>query len=210
VAGVPLEFPLAGPAAQTEGRALLARWREPHRRYHGERHLRDVLATATLLLRSPEPAPAAGTELELPVLLAAWWHDAVYNPAGSANEEASARLAEQVLPRCGAPGALSAEVARLVRLTADHDPGPGDLAGEVLCDADLAVLARPPAAYAGYVAAVRAEYAALDEPAWRAGRTQVLRSLLCRPRLFRTTPAARWEQPARRNLEAELSGLRPD
>jgi len=116
-------------------------------------------------------------------------------------------LAEQVLPRCGAPPALSAEVARLVRLTASHDPAPGDVAGEVLCDADLAVLARPPAAYAGYVAAVRAEYAALDEPTWRAGRAQVLRSLVSRPRLFRTAPAAGWEERARRNLAAELEAL---
>ena len=35
----------------------------------------------------------------------------------------------------------AAEVARLVRLTETHDPADDDLAGQALCDADLAILA---------------------------------------------------------------------
>ena len=35
---------------------------------------------------------------------------------------------------------------------------PGDANGAVLCDADLAVLASPPEAYAAYASAVREEY----------------------------------------------------
>ncbi len=73
------------------------------------------------------------------------------------------------------------EVARLVRLTVTHDPDGGDLNGETLCDADLAVLASDPAAYAAYAAAVREEYGFVPDDAFREGRAAVLRHLLDLP-----------------------------
>ena len=101
-----------------------------------------------------------------------------------------------------------AEVARLVRLTGTHDPGPGDRNGEVLCDADLAVLAGAPADYARYAAAVREEYAFVPDDAFRDGRAAVLRQLLDLPRLFRTPHGRdRWEPAARHNLRSELALL---
>ncbi|CCA57354.1 hypothetical protein SVEN_4068, partial [Streptomyces venezuelae ATCC 10712] len=73
------------------------------------------------------------------------------------------------------------EVARLVRLTTSHDPAPGDLNGETLCDADLAILATAPDTYQGYAAAVREEYAFVPDDAFREGRAAVLRHLLDSP-----------------------------
>ncbi|MEV0413923.1 hypothetical protein AB0I68_24720 [Streptomyces sp. NPDC050448] len=179
---------------------LLAAWAEPQRRYHTTAHLADVLARIDVL--APHAADPAAVEL------AAWFHDAVYRPDRSENEERSAALAERALPELGIDAARTAEVARLVRLTVTHDPAPGDTNGEVLCDADLAVLAGGPDAYAAYAAAVRAEYGFVPEDAFRAGRAAVLRQLLALPRLFRTPyGSAQWEAPARRNLAAELAGL---
>lgn len=140
-----------------------------------------------VLLRIDELAEHAD---DLPtVQLAAWFHDAVYRPDRSENEERSAALAERALPELGIGAARTAEVARLVRLTVTHDPAPDDPDGEVLCDADLAVLAGSPDQYAAYAAAVRAEYAFVPDPDFTAGRTAVLTQLLSLPRLFRT-PAA--------------------
>ncbi len=100
------------------------------------------------------------------------------------------------------------EVARLVRLTASHDPAAGDTDGAVLCDADLAVLARDEAGYAQYVAGVRREYGHVPDAAFRAGRAAVLRSLVAQPRLFRTPSGfARWESAARRNVADELAQI---
>src|SRR5215212_8745420 len=95
------------------------------------------------------------------VQLAAWYHDAVYAiPAGQiSNEEASARLALRELSLVGLEQEDLNQVARLVRLTETHQPGPRDPDGELLCDADLAILASDPADYAAYVADIRAEYA---------------------------------------------------
>ncbi|GAA1591592.1 MULTISPECIES: HD domain-containing protein [Streptomyces] len=179
---------------------LLAAWSEPQRRYHTTAHLADVLARTDVL--AAHAADRAAVEL------AAWFHDAVYRPDRSENEERSAALAERALRELGIPEDRTAEVARLVRLTTTHDPAPGDANGEVLCDADLAVLAGDPDAYAAYAAAVRAEYGFVPDDAFRAGRAAVLRQLLGLPRLFRTPyGAAHWEAPARRNLAAELASL---
>ena len=97
---------------------------------------------------------------------------------------------------------ITAEVARLVRLTVTHDPAAGDTNGEVLCDADLAILAAAPEEYAAYAAAVREEYGFVPDDAFRDGRAAVLRQLLGLPRLFRTphgiagVGAARPAEPA--------------
>lgn len=141
------------------------------------------------------------------VRLAAWYHDAVYDPRRADNEERSAHVAESELAAAGLAVGSIARVARLVRLTTGHDAPAGDSDGEVLCDADLAILAAPAGDYDCYVAAVREEYGHVDEPAWRAGRGEVLTGLLDRPRLFRTTAGRAWQQAARDNLRRELTTL---
>ncbi|MET9625776.1 hypothetical protein ABZZ37_34105 [Streptomyces sp. NPDC006464] len=192
-----------GPDPLPYGRNLLSRWAEPQRRYHTVDHLRAVLD------RIDELADLGGEggELEL-VRLAAWFHDAVYRPDRSENEERSAVLAEKALTEAGLTVHEVAEVARLVRLTVSHDPADGDINGEALCDADLAILASAPDTYARYTAAVREEYAFVPEDAFREGRAAVLRHLLSLPRLFRTPyGAAAWESAARGNMERELKAL---
>lgn len=251
-----------GPDPAPYGRALLDRWAEPHRRYHGTDHLRAVLDHVDeLAAHLPGPAttngpadgptngpahgptdgpadrpangpadgptdrpadgptdgpeavaqavPGNGRGLDpAAVRLAAWFHDAVYRPDRSENEERSARLAERALTEAGVPAARVAEVARLVRLTVTHDPADDDLNGAVLCDADLAVLAGTPEQYAHYAAEIRQEYAFVPDDAFRDGRSAVLRQLLGLPRLFRTAHArTRWEAQARHNLTTELALL---
>ncbi|MGX6742089.1 HD domain-containing protein [Streptomyces xantholiticus] len=179
---------------------LLARWAEPQRRYHTTDHLVAVLDRIDELEQYADD-PAL-------VRLAAWFHDAVYLPDRSANEERSARLAERALPEAGVSDGATAEVARLVRLTVTHDPDAADRNGQVLCDADLAVLAAAPDAYAAYAAAVREEYAFVPEEAFRDGRAGVLRQLLGLPYLFRTPHGQReWEERARHNITVELELL---
>ena len=179
---------------------LLARWSEPQRHYHTVDHLTAVLNHIDVLEEH-----AADPDL---VRLAAWFHDAVYLPDRSENEERSAHLAERALAEAGLTPAATAEVARLVRLTVTHAPEADDVNGQVLCDADLAILAAPPEPYAAYTAAVREEYAFVPEDAFREGRAAVLRQLLALPRLFWTPYGTeRWEKAARDNITAELDRL---
>jgi predicted metal-dependent HD superfamily phosphohydrolase len=193
---------LAGdsPTSRTEWAAVVGAWSEPHRRYHDLAHLAAVLGIVDQL---------AGDALDpVAVRLAAWYHDVAYDPERSDNEEVSAARA-----RIGLLGlvddATVAEVERLVLLTADHDPAPDDANGAVLCDADLAVLASPPEAYAAYASAVRAEYGHLSDETFTAGRTAVLEQLLALPALYRLPEvAAQLTGRARANMTAELALLR--
>ena len=188
------------PTSRTEWAAVIAAWSERHRRYHDLSHLAAVLGLVDALAPAADDADA--------VRLAAWYHDVVYDPRRIDNEEVSAERA-----RAGLRGLVPAdrveEVARLVLLTAGHDPAPDDANGAVLCDADLAVLAGPPEAYAAYASAVRAEYGHLSDAEFTAGRTAVLEHLLALPALYRLPAvAAEWTPRARANLAAELSLLR--
>ncbi len=195
-----LPWPLTGADPLRE--ELLAAYGDPSRGHHGTRHLAEVLA------RLDELA-AAGTAYDrTPVLLAAWFHDAVYDGERDA-EERSATWAEEALP-VHADAATVAEVARLVRLTEHHHPEPDDANGCALSDADLAILAADPDRYEEYVAAVRTEYAHLPDEVFAAGRADVLRSLTAGPELFRT-PHGRntWESAARANVARELEKLVP-
>ena len=182
--------------------SLLARYREPHRRYHGVTHVLRVLRTVDELLVAAGPANDPGA-----VRLAAWYHDAIYDAraASGANEAASAALARRDLATLGQPPQRADVVERLVLVTVAHTPSSADEA--VLCDADLAVLAADPATYAAYATGVRAEYGHVDDDAWRLGRAAVLRSFLARPVLFHTPPMAGRAATARANLTAELASL---
>ncbi|WP_067489824.1 HD domain-containing protein [Actinomadura hibisca] len=188
---------LAGPHARRIGTELDARYGEEHRRYHTRAHLTAVLDLVDELADHAADPDA--------VRLAAWFHDAVYDPQRADNEDRSARLARRMLADTDLPEATVDEVARLIVLTETHAPDADDRNGQVLCDADLAVLGSDPDAYAAYAAAVREEYAFVPDEFFKAGRAEVLTGLLELPALFHTPQArARYEEKARANLRTEL------
>lgn len=179
---------------------------EPHRRYHTVEHITEVMAEVDRLLTARSGAADEASAVRLAVC----FHDAVHDPraAGRANEEASAKLATVRLLAAGVTPTIVSEVARLVRLTADHAVDPTDLVGSVLVDADLSILASDADRYDRYVSDVRAEYGHVDDEAWRAGRGAVLRRFLDADPLYRSGPdRARREREARVNLERELAAL---
>ena len=183
--------------------ALVSRYREPHRQYHGVAHVRRVLADVNELMRAVVVSDPAA------VRLAAWYHDAIYAPRSSTNEQDSADLADRELAEVGISDDRRREVARLILLTAGHvalDPAV-DPAGAVLLDADLAVLSAEPAVYDAYVNGVRSEYQHVDDAAWRSGRAGVLHRFLDAARIYSTATMSAREPRARANLTAELATL---
>jgi predicted metal-dependent HD superfamily phosphohydrolase len=190
---------------------IVSRHRQPHRRYHGLRHL------VWMVRHVHELAEPAGP-IDVPVALAAaFFHDAIYEPAADDNEERSAQLATNQLGAIGWSDNDVELASTCVLATAGHfdDPDAGDDSAAARCravvlDADLAVLGADPAAYQAYATGVRAEYSHIDESTWRVRRSAVLQRLLARDRLY-LTAAARgwWEDRARANLVAELSSLVP-
>jgi predicted metal-dependent HD superfamily phosphohydrolase len=186
---------------------ILARHREKHRRYHTASHVVwvirhvDELATVETVDHLDE------------IVAAAFYHDAVYEPAYPANERASARLARRDLAAIGWTDEAVERVGSMIEAT-EHGADVANVADgaehdtAVLLDADLAVLGADPEGYRAYVAGVRSEYRHVDDDDWRVGRAAVLAGFLQRPTIYRTATARdRWEQRARANLTAELAGL---
>ena len=213
-----VEAPAASQAQLTAqvaelGKSLLQAWEQPHRAYHHSGHLSQMLTDLDRLYahRTQGSTPLA-------LILAAWFHDAVYEGAPGEDERRSEQLASASLESLVTAGLLTGHelqmVSLLVRATATHElPESADLpAGyepadiELFLDADMAILAADSAHYRRYLRGVRSEYSHFDDEAFRAGRTTFLRSILDRKRIFLSEEGLQlWEEPARANLSAELS-----
>lgn len=190
--------------AEAAAAELVARYAEPHRRYHDTEHVRAVLRDSATLadeLRLPE--------LECALLAtAAGAHDVVYDGQPGEDERRSAEWAREWLVLAGVAEVHVARVEALVLATLTHSAPSEDLTALALLDADLAILGADQATYDRYRVAVREEYAALDEPTWRAGRAAVMSELLARVPLYATAAARdRWEVAARANIARELDSL---
>lgn len=199
------------------GENLLARYEQPHRKYHTSVHLSEMLtALKTLYEQHHTATPRA-------VLLAAWFHDAVYEANPGDDEAASADLARTALTPLASTGSLTnrevTAIAHLIELTASHQLADGieeytsgaltraDAA--FFLDADLAILAADSPRYTRYVAGVRAEYAHYAPDAFTRGRAAILQGFLNRTAIYASDTAhLLWDAPARLNLRTELEGYR--
>ncbi|GLH75828.1 hypothetical protein SSBR45G_07360 [Bradyrhizobium sp. SSBR45G] len=175
---------------------LIAAYTAAGRHYHNLGHIEDCLA------RLDRVAGLSARDREI-LTLAIWWHDVVYDPRRSDNEEQSAVLAERHV----APD-MREEVGRLIRLTRTHDVAPGDRRGALLVSIDLAVLGADEVTYDAYAHAIRREYADVPDEAYRAGRAAVLERFASRPVIYPDQDlAAALDQQARANLARELREL---
>lgn len=185
--------------------SLVSRYREPLRRHHGLRHLVWVVRHVHELV---EHEPVDDIDA---VVVAAFFHDAIYDPTSHDNEAASARFAQHKLSELGWSERRVEHVTGMIEATAAHRiaNAEGDTDTAVLLDADLAVLGADPSAYQAYANGIRAEFGHLDDAAWSAGRAGVLDEFLDRDAIYATpTARTRWEARARANLTAELASLR--
>lgn len=183
-------------------RAVVARYREPQRRYHTLAHLGycfERFDEARSVARRP-------AEIEL----ALWFHDAVYDPRRADNEARSADWARLVVHAAGLPEAVADRVQALIMATR-HETAPRDADAQLLVDVDLAILGAAPVRFDEYERRIRAEYAWLSDADFRAGRGTLLRRLLARPRIYGTGYFfERCEARARSNLARSLSRLARD
>jgi predicted metal-dependent HD superfamily phosphohydrolase len=175
---------------------LASAYAAPGRHYHNLAHIEDCLAA----LARVEGISANDREL---LSEAIWWHDVVYDPARSDNEELSAQLAERHLR-----ADISSEVGRLIRLTRTHDVKADDRLGAILISIDLSILGAEPARYDAYAAAIRQEFIHVSDADYRAGRAAVLRRFAARQVIYPDAGfAATYDQRARDNLARELASL---
>ena len=177
------------------------RYAEPHRRYHTLLHIAACLDARAEITRASLP------EVDLALL----FHDVVYEPLASDNEERSAHLLLEEGRRAWLNERLLARAAPLVAAT-KHGAAEGSPDTEEACivvDADLSILGSDPGIFAEYERQVREEYACVDDAAYEAGRARVLTTFLERETIYATRRGQRlWEASARRNLENSLATSR--
>jgi predicted metal-dependent HD superfamily phosphohydrolase len=186
------EHGAAPEVAERWWRDLAARYSEPQRHYHTMQHVAEILP-----LVSTSSARAA-----------VWFHDAIYDPRGTDNEERSAVLARDALHDLRFDQATIDSVAAAIRATAHHDPAglPPDLVR--FLDSDLSILGADRERYRAYTAAVRREYAHVPDAIFRPARRAILQSFAARPRIYFTDELRdRFEAAARANLAREIEEL---
>ena len=180
-------------------RRLIEAHSEKQRHYHNLQHLEECLGeldTVSLLTKQPKI-----------IEMALWFHDAVYDPRSSTNEEDSANLAVACLTTANLTTETVEVVRQLILCTKTHQPGTTPDAA-LLIDIDLAILGQPAARFKVYEQGIKAEYSWVPEATYAQKRTEILTGFLRRPTIYRTEKLKqKYEATARTNLENAITLL---
>ena len=178
---------------------LIARYSEPHRRYHTVRHLEECfekLAEVRALAEHP-------AEVEI----ALWYHDAIYDTRSKENEAESAALARAKVLAAGGVEKSASRISQLIMATR-HDVVPNGKDAKLLVDVDLSILGATAERFDEYEQQVREEYSWVPESVFRKERRRILQTILARPSIFNTQLFIdRYEAQARNNLERSITRL---
>jgi predicted metal-dependent HD superfamily phosphohydrolase len=180
---------------------ILREYGSPARRYHSLSHVAACLEVM-------ERHVPAGAETRH-IAMAVFWHDYVYDPTRTDNEEKSAVAFEEASQSMKLDARFIGEVREMV-LATKHDASVAGKAERVLylVDVDLSILGEAEEVFDAYETGVREEYAFVPDDAFRAGRSKILRRLLERPHLYETPRfRAAYEASARKNLARSLERL---
>lgn len=179
---------------------LCASYSQIYRAYHTLDHLIQVFE------KLEHNADRIGDPLRL--AFATWYHDIVYDPRATDNEERSAEAARMDLKSMHADAVFIDRVTRLILATKSHAKGGVDNDDDLFLDCDYSILGSEPEAYKIYAGQARREYAHLTNAEWQRGRTAFLTHAAAQPRTFRTIAFENlYGTKARTNMMVELASL---
>ena len=181
-------------------KALTFAYSQDNRHYHNLTHINDCLEQ---LNTCALPATRADA-----IMLALWFHDAIYCWRSSNNEIESANWADKFLANNDAGCALRQSVEGLILATSHFVPEPRTGDQLTIIDIDLSILGRDPGHYQHYETAIRREYSQVPDMVFRRERKKVLQSFLERDRIFVTEQFhTLYEERARANLAQAIAAL---
>lgn len=181
-------------------RAIDAAYSEGHRHYHTSEHIEHCL-------REFDSSPGLARE-PAEVELALWFHDAIYDPYESENEERSADWACTLLRRHDV-GAARVDRVQDHILATRHAAPATTRDSQLVVDIDLSILGADARSYADFEVRVRREYRRVPSLLFRRKRAEILESFLARPQIYMTDPFhERYEAAARHNLAQAIAALR--
>lgn len=181
------------------GALLLEVYTAEGRYYHDARHVAKCLEW---LQRMRHLAQRPGE-----IAVAIWFHDAVYDPRRSDNEERSADWARQFLQSSKAAPEITRRITEMILATKTHDVPSGD--GALMMDIDLSILGTDETAFDAFERDVHREYAWVAEEKYRAGRATILQEFLDRNPIYQIREMRDLlEQTAKKNLARRIKELR--
>lgn len=182
------------------------------RHYHTVVHLDEMIHFFQLLRDEGYPT-SMSLDRARTILLAIFFHDAIYNVKSASNEEDSAILFEEFAFAADFSEThveLAANVTKYIRATQKHEVSDSnyiDLA--LFLDLDMAVLGKNEEAYKSYSALIRREYNFVPRDVYCEKRAEILQLFLQQTHIY-GTPVFRdaFESQARSNLRKEINALR--
>lgn len=140
------------------------------------------------------------------IVFAIAYHDFVYRATQSDNEEQSAEVARLQLQSIQFPEKEIKRCEQIILATKKHEAVNRET--DLFTDADLAILGADRERYLRYAADVRKEYSIYPDLLYKPGRKKVLTHFLKMNRIYKTEEFfTKYEQSARRNLQAEFESL---
>lgn len=191
----------------TKDRVLIGKlWAELEKSYGGKKRFYHNLTHIRYMVSKAMLYRSAISDIDV-LLFSIFYHDIVYDATRQDNEQKSAELAIARLTTLSVPPEKIAECHKQIMATKHHaESGEPDV--NFVLDLDLAILGDTPDLYDEYCKNIRREYAIYPDLLYRTGRKKVLKHFLTMERIFKTDEFfARYEQPARVNMQRELETL---
>ena len=181
-------------------------WTEVEQNYSGKKRYYHTLQHLDNLLAELTEVKGAIQNRET-VLFTLYYHDIIYNPLKSDNEERSAALAEKRMKQAGVSNAMIECCTKQILATKSHIES-ADSDTNYFTDADLSVLGQDWEIYSLYYKNVRKEYFIYPDFMYNPGRKKVLSHFLSMHRIFKTDFFYnRFEVQARQNMRREIELL---
>jgi len=180
--------------------SLVEHYSSGDRAYHNLSHIQSLLSLSASLIDKIQNRDA--------LYFAVWFHDVIYDPKRSDNEEKSAEFAAEALASLGVPEQTIAIVQEMILATKHHRVA--NLSWDLMAflDLDTSILGAPQEIYKDYSRAIRKEYSWVPDVLYREGRMKILNDFLGRERIYHTEEIrTKYETPARRNISEEIRTL---
>mgnify|MGYP002349283385 CR=1 FL=1 len=193
-------FNISKSAASDKWKELSDLYCSKNRYYHTFTHINNMLKVLNSfgIIKNDEVCDDK-------LILAAIYHDAVYNPQKNDNEDKSSLLMERHLNFFAVDEEINL-IKKYILATKTHQKT-DDEAVNLFIDADMSVLGASAAEYKKYAAQIRKEYAFMSDEQFKKGRLAFLEKTLLCPfctELFR----AELQENAQTNMQNEIESLR--
>jgi predicted metal-dependent HD superfamily phosphohydrolase len=180
---------------------------EPHRAYHNWTHVEDVLLSIDFLMHNQEQMDVTLQDVAI-TTLAAFFHDAIYNPKSSTNEKDSADLFDKFVSELHAAvvstlksqiegqspnptiqegkmkSMIASKVIECIISSATHIQSSmeanqsNNIVVAIFLDADISILGKSPDVYDRYAGCIRKEYIFVERDMYCVKRAEILEGFL--------------------------------